>query len=266
MSWRTVISDDEPLARDRMRTLLARESAFDVVAECADGEETVTAVLTLVPDLLFLDIEMPDLDGFGVLEALQGALDPVHLPIVVFVTAYDQHALRAFEASALDYLVKPFRRSRLHQSLERAARQLELRQQPRAADGPDAALAIRALADELRAARRSAARFAVRQGSSVTFVPAGDIDWLDAAGNYVRLHARGATHMIRSTIGSIEQRLDPRSFIRIHRSAIVNVGRVAKVEPYGHGEFLVTLTDGVRLTSSRTYSAGLRALLRSGVG
>lgn len=253
MTTRVVIVDDEPLAREKLRTLLEGRAGYELVAECGDGAAAVEAIHELEPDLVFLDVEMPGLDGFGVLEALETGREP-H---VVFVTAYDRYALRAFEVRALDYLLKPFARARFEEALARVE---ERRRDRRAA--PEEWTEIRALLDELRAERGYAARLVVRTGQKITFVATADVDWIEADGNYARLHAGKRDYLLRETMKNVEARLDPRRFLRIHRSAIVNLDRIASVEPYFHGEYIVTLTDGHRITASRTHSARLRELIR----
>lgn len=251
---RVVIVDDEPLAREKLRTLLEGRPGYELVAECGDGAAAVEAIHELEPDLVFLDVEMPGLDGFGVLEALE----PGREPHVVFVTAYDRYALRAFEVRALDYLLKPFHRARFEEALAR----VEERRRDRSAATPEEWTAIRALLDELRAERGYAARLVVRTGQKITFVATADVDWIEADGNYARLHAGKRDYLLRETMKNVEARLDPRRFLRIHRSAIVNLDRIASVEPYFHGEYIVTLHDGHRITASRTHSARLRELIR----
>jgi two-component system LytT family response regulator len=249
---RVVIVDDEPLAREKLRTLLEGRAGYELVAECGDGAAAVEAIHELEPELVFLDVEMPGLDGFGVLEALE----PGREPYVVFVTAYDRYALRAFEVRALDYLLKPFARARFEEALAR----VEERRHRSAAPGEWTE--IRALLGELRAERGYAARLVVRTGQKITFVATADVDWIEADGNYARLHAGKRDYLLRETMKNVEARLDPRRFLRIHRSAIVNLDRIASVEPYFHGEYIVTLTDGHRITASRTHSARLRELIR----
>jgi two-component system LytT family response regulator len=247
---RVAIVDDEPLARERIRTLLAAEDAVDIVAECGDGEAAVKAVAGERPDLLFLDIQMPEMDGFEVLQAL----DPRRLPAVVFVTAYDEYALRAFEVHAVDYVLKPIDAERFRTAMARVRERL--------GRAPAPARRLAALLEALRAERRRPVRFVVRNGDRLAFVRADDIDWIEAAGNYTKLHAGGRAHLMRGTLKAVEQRLDPEIFVRIHRSLIVNLDRVASVEPYFHGEYVVIMKDGTRLTSSRSHSGRLRHRLR----
>jgi two-component system LytT family response regulator len=251
VTLRTAIVDDEPLARERIRELLRGHDGISIVAECADGESAVAAIAREAPDLVFLDIQMPELDGFGVLEALGAA----RLPGVVFVTAFDEYAVRAFEAGALDYLLKPVTPERFESALARASDRLRRRG---AGDDP----ALRELLERLRAERGYATRLVARDGVKVSFVRVADVDWIDSAGNYARLHVGPRAHLVRETLKSLEARLDPAEFVRVHRSAIVRVERIAALEPYFHGEYIVTLSDGTRLSASRSYSARLRSLLR----
>lgn len=250
---RVVLADDEPLARERIRTLLATHPDVTLVAECADGDETLKVLLAERPDVVFLDVQMPELDGFAVLEAMP----PELRPSVIFVTAFDEHAVRAFEVNAIDYLLKPVEPRRFEAAL---ARVRERHGAPAGAGTQQAAL--EAVLAELRKGRAWATRLVVRDGSRVSFVRTEEIDWIDAAGNYARLHVGKAMHLLREPLKILETRLDPERFLRVHRSAIVNLERITAVEPYFHGEYTLTLRDGTRLTSSRTHSARLRSLLR----
>jgi two-component system LytT family response regulator len=246
---RAVIVDDEPLPRERIATLLAGHPEVEIVAECSDGAEAVRVLAEAKPDLVFLDIQMPELDGFEVLEALNG-----ELPAVIFVTAFDEYAVRAFEVSAIDYLLKPIDPARFERALSRALERMQ--------GNPESGESLQAFLTQWRAHRGYSARFVVRAQGKLIFVRPQDIDWVDAAGNYVRLHTDGRTHLIRETMKSIEARLDPEVFVRVHRSAIVNLDRVVSLEPYFHGEYVVRMRDGSKLTSSRSHSPRLRALLK----
>lgn len=248
---RVVLADDEPLARDRLRQLLARRPAYQVVAECRDGSEAVDAILREHPDLVFLDVAMPGLDGLEVAEAV--ADEP---PVIIFVTAYNEFALRAFEVSAVDYLLKPVDRERFDRALARA----EATFARGSAAGLDAPL--RNFLERLRAERAYPRRFLVRATRGHYFVRVEDVDWVAAEGNYVALHAGGRAHLVRDTMKAFEGKLNPESFVRVHRSAIVNIDRVERIEPRGHGEYALTLRGGARLESSRAYSDRLQALLR----
>lgn len=248
---RVIIADDEPLARERIRTLLEVHADFELVAECGDGEAAVRALASAKPDLVFLDVQMPELDGFGVIDAFT----PAQRPWVVFITAYDEHAVRAFEVNAIDYLLKPVEPKRFEAAIVRVRERLA--QPPASRDA-----ALEAVLAELRKARGHTARLVVRDGSKVSFVRTEEIDWIDASGNYARLHVGGAVHLLREPLKLLETRLDPERFLRVHRSAIVNLERITSVEPYFHGEYTLTLRDGTRLTSSRTHSARLRTFLK----
>jgi two-component system, LytTR family, response regulator len=249
---RTLIADDEPLARERLRTLLARHDDVQIIGECANGPDTIDAITELHPDLVLLDVEMPRVDGFAVLEAL----DPEALPAVVFVSAHDQYAVRAFEAHALDYILKPFDEARVDRALHRVRGQLT--RAPGDTRHIDPRLV--SLLEELRDRRRSD-RLVVKTGGRVVFLRTEDIDWIEASGNYVRLHVGGEAHLLRESMKNMERRLDPSTFVRIHRSAIVNVDRIRELEPWFHGEYIVILRDGTRLTSSRVFSDRLNALI-----
>lgn len=253
---RVVIADDEPLARERIRTMLTGRDRYTVVAECADGPETVTVLAERPVDLLFLDIQMPGLDGFQILDSIQ----TTQLPIIVFVTAFNEHALRAFDVHALDYLLKPFDRVRFETTLSRVEDLLDRR------NGSELPAELRDFLRGLVNAPQPAVpvRFPVRANGEIYFIKADDVDWIDAEGNYVALHAGGRRHLVRETIKSLEARLDPAKFVRVHRSAIINLDRLRKLQPYFHGEYVITLQDGTTLTSSRTYSDRLRALLDVG--
>jgi two-component system LytT family response regulator len=249
---RALIVDDEPLPRERIRTLLAEHQDVELTGECRDGREAVEAILTQRPDLVFLDIQMPELDGFEVIESVSRE----YLPAVVFVTAFDEHAIRAFEVSAVDYLLKPINAARFTQAVRRAVERIG------APDAQDRQRDLINFVEQLRTGRQHAERFVVRSGSKLSFVRAADVDWIDVADNYVRLHVSGQEQLVRDTLKSVEARLDPEQFIRVHRSIIINLDRIASVEPFFHGEYVVTMKDGARLTTSRSYSERLRTLLR----
>ena len=253
-SIRAMVVDDEPLARGRLRELLDGEGDIDVVGEAGSGGEAIATIGRLRPDLVFLDVQMPERNGFEVLAALD---EPP--AVVVFVTAYDAYALRAFDVHALDYLLKPFDRDRFLRTLARARAALARRRGDGQVDER-----IASLLAEVVPGRRAGTwleRIAVKSGGRVRLVPVGDIDYVEAAGNYLRLHAGTERHLIRETLSAFEARLDPARFVRIHRSTIVNIDRVRELEPYFHGDYIVRLSDGRRLTLSRTYREHLRARL-----
>ena len=248
---RVVIVDDEPLARQRLRRLLTAEDGVEIVEECASGLEAIDAVERLSPDLLLLDVQMPGLDGFGVVAEL--AEDA--MPLIVFVTAFDEHALKAFDVHAVDYVLKPIDPDRLRTAIERA-KQLHA----------DSAVAeqyrrIRSLVGEMPSAGRGEPRFVVKENGRIFFVKAADVDWVEAAGNYVRLHVGPAAHMIRATIAAVEQALPAANFARIHRSAIVNAERVVELRQWSSGDYIVVLSTGTKLKLSRSYRDNLERIV-----
>ena len=250
---RVVIADDEPLARKRVRMMLARHDGYEVVAECADGEEAVAALITDPPDVLFLDVKMPGLDGFEVLAAIEESARPT---AVVFVTAFADQAVGAFDESAVDFLLKPFDAERFDRAMSRVDRRIA-----GIPDSPGASDAMRKVLQSIQ--RRSyAERVLVRGPRHLYFVNVGDVEWIDAAANYVRLHIDGRVHFVRDTVTAISKRLAPDRFVRIHRSLIVNLEFVQRLEPSEHGEYVITMRDGSRLRSSRSYNEQLRAMLR----
>jgi two-component system LytT family response regulator len=250
MSIRTVIVDDEPLSRDRMLALLAEEPDIEVIAQCDDGEAAIATIARTNPDLVFLDVQMPEKNGFEVLQEVPQA------PAVIFVTAYDQYALQAFEVHALDFLLKPFDRKRLRNAVERAREQIlrqrtgELRER------------LAALLDDLKGNEdRYVDRLVVKADGRVFFIKVDEVDWVEAAANYVRLHTRSGSHLIRETMTTIEARLDPKKFLRIHRSAIVRIDAIQELQPLFHGDYAVLLRSGKRLAASRGYRDRLNHLL-----
>ena len=251
MTIRALIVDDEAPARDLIATLLRNEPDLEVVGECNNGRDAIAAIQRLSPDLVFLDVQMPGLDGFGVLAELQTE----RLPLVVFVTAFDRHAVRAFEVHALDYLLKPFEYDRLRQAVRHARTQL--------AQGPDAADQTRliSLLEELHNRGQSWNRLAIRDAGRIVFLQPDQIDWIEAEGNYVRLHIGKESHLLRETMTAIEARLASRKFLRVSRSTIVNLERVVEWQPLFHGDSVVILRDGTRLTVSRVYRELFERLL-----
>jgi two-component system, LytTR family, response regulator len=254
MTIRAIIVDDEPLARQRLHHLLADQPDVEVAAECPNGEAAIKAINKLRPDLLFLDIQMPELDGFDVM----AAVGPGAVPVVIFVTAYDQFALRAFEAHALDYLLKPFDDERFEATLERARNTIRQHREG------DLDRRMRALLQEVRPAREYLQRLSVRTGMRTVLVRAAEIDWLEAEGKYVRLHVGPRTHLIRDTLTRLEDVLDPSLFRRIHRSTIVNLERVREIETLFQGDCVLILQDGTRLNAGRAYRKNLDELVGKG--
>jgi two-component system LytT family response regulator len=247
---RALIVEDEPLARERLKMYLADEPDVEVVGECADGREAVSAIRSLDPDIVFLDIQLPELDGFGVVEEVGAE----RMPVVVFVTAYDQHAMRAFDVYALDYLLKPYKRERLRRAVERARAQISR--------GKGEALGERliSLLESVRPGPRHVERLLIRSPGRVYFVRVDEIAWVESEGNYVRIHAGKETHFLRDTLGGMEARLDPRKFVRIHRSVIVNVESIKELQPLFSGDYTVILHGGGRLTMSRGHKDRLLSL------
>jgi len=252
---RTIIADDERLAREKLRLLLDSESKVEVVAECDDGAQTLSAVRTCRPDLLLLDIEMPGLDGFQVLSELS----PREMPVVVFTSAYDQYAIRAFEAHALDYLLKPFDQARLHQAIERVRSELHKSQ--------SGAITHRILdllsrvESERQLASEQEQRLVIKARGRVVFLDLDEIDWVEAAANYVRLNVGKESYLLRETISRTSERLNPEHFVRIHRSAIVNARKIKELIPVNSGEYVVVLKSGKELSCSRGYRLALQHLI-----
>jgi two-component system LytT family response regulator len=246
---RVVIVDDEPLVRSGMRSLLDDESGVTIVAEARNGVEAVDAIRTHKPDVVFLDVQMPGMTGFDVV----AALDEDVRPWIVFVTAYDEYAIRAFDVHALDYVLKPFDADRFRLALARA--------RARIAGSHGQSSVLEALIAELRPAKRYADRLLLKHDGSVVVVLAADIDWIEAADNYVKVHARGGRYMVRESIKAMESKLDPSEFARVHRSAIVNLSRVRAMDPLAAGEYTITLTTGQRVTLSRGYRDSFRERL-----
>src|SRR4051812_32549168 len=253
MKVRAIIADDEMLARERLQQLLSKEPHIDVIGECADGVEAVNQIQEKKPDLVFLDVQMPELDGFGVL----ASLNKEAMPVIVFVTAHDKFALKAFEVHAVDYLLKPFDRERFESALGRALQQVKYRGDPARAEAQAAVLA------EVQRPAKPLDRLAVKSGGRIKIVKTADIAWIESAHNYVEIHEEKQSHLLRDTISAVEQKLPPDKFVRISRSTIVNVEKIKELEPLFYGEYTVTLQNGQRLTLSRRYR---NKLPRLGVG
>lgn len=255
---RALLVDDEPLALRKLRRLLSGERDIQIIAECSDGREAAAAIRLQKPDLVFLDIQIPELDGFQVLETL-GADE---LPVIVFVTAYDEHALRAFDAHALDYLLKPVARERFRDSLDRARDRVCQRRVAGAVD--ERLLALHA---ERHAAQapRYLTRIAVKSSGRAFFVRVEEVDWIEASDNYARLHVGATSHLVRETLRTLESKLEPSAFLRVHRSAIVNVDAIRELQPWFHGDHVLILRSGARLTCSRRYDERLRQMLANDI-
>lgn len=246
---RTVIVDDEPLAREGIRQLLESETEFTVVAECADGDDAVDTIAREHPDVVFLDVQMPQRDAFDVL----AALPEQPMPLIVFVTAYDEYAVQAFETHALDYLVKPVNRERFQQTVDRVRQRLTERELEAATSR-----LLRLLEEHPSHLRRSTGnaplrRLPIKTGDRIYFVRVDDIDWIEAADYYASLHTKKQTHLIRMSLNALDEQLDPDEFLRIHRSTIVRVSRIAELRRHFRGDYTVILEDGTRLKLSRSY-------------
>lgn len=248
---RTLIVDDEQLARTRIKTLLANDSGIEVIGECSDGQEAVEAINTLAPDLVFLDVQMPVMNGFDVIRTIGSA----RMPAIIFVTAYDQYALEAFEVHAVDYLLKPFNRARFEKTVAHAknlARHLPL---------GSINHQLLTLLGSLQRKQDMPERFVIKSGGRIIFLRPEDIDWMETVGNYVRLHVGRDSYLMRETMGGMESKLDTQKFMRIHRSTMVNIDRVKELQPWAKGEYLVIMRDGARLEMSRRYRERLYKLL-----
>ena len=245
---RALIVDDEPLARKGIRMRLTQEPDIEVIGECSNGRQAVTVIERETPDLVFLDVQMPKLDGFGVIAAVGAP----RMPQVIFITAYDEHALRAFEVHALDYLLKPIDGPRFLAALAQARRRIrghELHEQ------------FHALLASINLEKKYLSRLSIKNGGRILFLSVDDVDWIEAADNYVILHAGRDSHMLHTTMNSLDDRLDPRAFLRIHRSTIVNLQQVKELQLMFHGDYRVILKDGTELASGRSYRAKLQLLL-----
>jgi two-component system LytT family response regulator len=251
MKYEALIVDDEPLARRSIRKHLKAFPEFEVGGECGDGESAVTAIREQKPDLVFLDIQLPEFDGFDVIRAV----GKYEMPVTIFVTAYDRYALQAFEAHALDYLLKPFSEDRFCDSLLRARRTLELGKQ----QAPNHQLSR--LLEEVRKKENYLERIPVPSKGRFLFFNVRDLDWIEAEGNYLRLHGSATSHLIRGNMNEMEAKLDPEKFMRIHRSTIVNLQRIREVQPWFHGHHRVVMTTGQELKLSRYQKDKLRQLL-----
>jgi two-component system LytT family response regulator len=248
---RVLLIDDEPLAREMIREMLEGDPDVEIVGECVNGEEACAAIREHVPDLLFLDVQMPEASGFEVLETVKNG----QMPHVIFVTAYDQFAVRAFEVHALDYLLKPFDRERFETSWQRAKEQILKDKSGRIDER------ILTLLEELKAGSTYLERLVIKSAGRVSFLEVDDIDWIEAEGNYVSVHSGKKTHLLREAIGNLEAQLDPKKFRRVHRSAIVRIDKIKELQPWFHGEYRIILHSGDELMLSRNYRENLQEVL-----
>jgi len=252
---RALVVDDEPLARAMIREMLEGDSEVEIVGECVNGLEAVEAIKSSAPDIVFLDIQMPEIGGFDVL----ASLDPNAHPYVIFVTAYDQYAVRAFEVHALDYLLKPFDRERFEGAWQRAKAQIKLNRTSRRDQD------IIALLEELKAGPRYLERLVIKNGGRVFFLHVQDVHCIEAEGNYVRVYDNQKGYLLRETISSLEEQLDPKQFLRIHRSAIVKIDRIKEMQPWFHGEYRIIMENGKQLALSRNYRSNLQEAVGNGL-
>lgn len=253
MKIRTLIVDDMLMARQRIKTFLADYKEIEIIGECEDGQEAIEAIKTFNPDLVFLDVQMPEADGFEVIDMIGAE----QMPVVIFVTAYDEFALQAFEASALDYLLKPFDAERLSKAMRRAKREIQLRQNGEINNQ------LGLLLTEVTKESKYLKRIIVKAVEQTILLSVEDVDWISAAGNYLELHAAQETYLIRERMSRLEQKLNPDMFARIHRSTMVNLDRIKKLHPLFHGDHLVVLNDGTELNMSRTYHEKFILLLNN---
>ncbi len=247
---RALVVDDEPLARGLLVEMLAGERDVVVAGECGDGVAAVEHIRADPPDLVFLDVQMPALDGFGVVEAV----GPDRMPATIFVTAYDQYALRAFDANALDYLLKPFDEERLARTLARVRRQLS-------APADEVARRVASLLHAVQERRRYAARIVVRDGVRTRLIPVDRIVWIEAEGKQARVHLAGESHLATGGIGAVEAQLDPEQFVRVHRSAIARIDQIQEIQPWFKGEYVLVMAGGAQITTSAAFRPRLRELL-----
>ena len=258
-SIRVIIVDDEGLARETLELLLDEHDDMELVGMCKNGQEAVSTISNLHPDLVFLDIQMPEMNGFEVIEHV----GPANMPVVIFTTAYDQYALRAFEAQALDYLLKPFDDDRFEQALTRA--RSRIKQQKVGALGEQLAslVAGEVMREVPEQAETYLERIMIKGRDRMYFVRVEDIDWIEAAGDYVSIHVDKKTHLLRETMAGMLKKLDPKRFVRVHRSSIVSVDRVRELKPYFHGDYIIYLHDGTEIRMSRRYWEDVEKVLKS---
>ena len=251
MGLKVLVVDDEPLAREGLKLLLGRQPGVDAISEARNGREAIALIRERQPDLVLLDVQMPRMDGFAVVHAVGAE----RMPAVIFVTAHDQYAIRAFEIAALDYLLKPVTVERFALAFERASSRIRV-QPP-----DDTARQVIAMLDAIASPPRRLTRFAVRSGERTIFVPVENVDRIEAFQNYVRLYASETTHLLHVPMNTVESVLDPERFLRIHRSHIVNIQRISQLWSMAHGQYVIELRSGQRLQSGRTYGDKIRRVL-----
>ena len=249
---RTLIIDDVALARERLKRLLAGDPEIEIVGECDNGEKAVTAIRTLTPDLIFLDVQMPALDGFGVLEAL----NKEQTPAVIFVTAHNEYAIQAFEVNALDYLLKPVDQERLNKAVERAKSLLAKSNRDNDLD-----TRFRAMIEDIKSGSKYIKRLTIKLTGRTILLPTDEIDWIETHGNYLKVHAGRESHLIRGTMQALEPKLDPEKFVRVHRSVIVNVEKIKEIYPRSNGDQDLVLQNGQQLMLSRNFREKFFAVL-----
>lgn len=248
---RVLIVDDEPLAREKIRRMVEDDPEMEIIGECVNGREAVTAVQSLLPDLMLLDVEMPEFDGFAVLEALKSS----HLPLVIFITASDHYAVRAFKIHALDYLLKPFDRERFAAAIEHAKTHLRQARKEHLNER------LLDLLKQIETGSKHLERLFLKTDGRVFILRTADVDWIEAEGNYVNIHTASKSYLLRESIGKLEAQLDPKEFARIHRSTIINLRRIKELQSWSHGEYRVILHDGMQLMLSRSYRDNLQHIL-----
>lgn len=256
---RTLIVDDELLARRRISNLLRAKEEFVVIGECANGKTAVEAIQQQAPEVVFLDVQMPDLDGFGVLQAL----GKTSLPVIVFVTAFDQYAIKAFEFHALDYLLKPFDDERFEKTLEWVKEQLRQKEFRHLSNRMASLLQDHSPKPDLAAPFKTPSRLVIRSAGRVQIIRTCEIEWIEAEGYYARVHVGGKSHLMRETLSHLETQLDSMQFLRIHRSTIINLEQVKELQPISHGEYIVVLQNGTQLRLSRSYREKLSVILNA---
>ena len=245
---RTLIVDDEPIARRHLRSLLGEHTEIEIIGEAGNGRDAIAAIRKEHPQMVLLDIQMPEIDGFGVVKEIGAE----KMPVVVFVSAFDEYALAAFEAHALDYIMKPVKRDRFHQTIRRAVDLINRR------GGGDLRDSLGRLLERIESERRFPSRLAIKTEGRMLFLKANEIDWIETDGDHVKFHVGSQTYLHRTTLTRLEERLSPKMFLRIHRSIVVNVDRVRELQPWFQGDYVLILADGTRLTSGRSYRERVR--------